>query len=65
MGDVLADTIAGFTAQCKADPTKAVQAAVYAHSAIAEEMAGHSYVVKPSFIADFLPNYMARIQLNL
>ena len=65
MGDVLAGTIAGFTAQFKANPTKAVQAAVYAHSAIAEEMAGHSYVVKPSFIADFLPNYMARIQSNL
>lgn len=65
MGDVLAGMIAGFTAQFKQNTLKAVQAAVYAHSAIAQEMAMHSYVVKPSFVADAMPNYMARIQSNL
>ena len=65
MGDVLAGIVAGFAGQFKANTTKAVEAAVYAHSAIAQEMAGHSYVVKPTFIADSLPNYMARIQSNL
>ena len=65
MGDVLAGIVAGFAGQFKANTTKAVEAAVYAHSAIAQEMAGHSNVVKPTFIADSLPNYMARIQSNL
>lgn len=65
MGDVLAGTIGGFVGQFKKNHLKAVEAAVYAHSMIAQEMARHSYVVKPSFIADALPNYMARIQSNL
>ncbi|ATF41757.1 NAD(P)H-hydrate dehydratase [Weissella paramesenteroides] len=65
MGDVLAGTIGGFVGQFKNNHLKAVEAAVYAHSMIAQEMASHSYVVKPSFIADALPNYMARIQSNL
>jgi hydroxyethylthiazole kinase-like uncharacterized protein yjeF len=64
MGDTLAGIIAGFVAQFP-DRQKAVQAAVYAHSALAERMAGHSYIVKPSFIADGMPNFMAGIQTNL
>ena len=64
MGDVLAGTIGGFVGQFKKNHLKAVEAAVCALM-IAQEMARHSYVVKPSFIADALPNYMARIQYNL
>ena len=65
MGDVLAGIIGGFVVQFKKNHLKATEAAVYAHSIIAQEMAVHSYVVKPSFIADSLSNYMSRIQSNL
>ncbi|MDR3241838.1 MAG: NAD(P)H-hydrate dehydratase [Lactobacillaceae bacterium] len=64
MGDVLAGIIAGFVAQF-AEPRRATEAAVYAHSDIAQELAMHNWVVKPTFVADFLPNYMVRIQNNL
>lgn len=64
MGDTLAGIIAAFIAEFP-QPIKATQAAVYIHTAIAEELAGHSYIVKPSFISDFLPNYMSRIKSNL
>ncbi|QIL50270.1 NAD(P)H-hydrate dehydratase [Weissella coleopterorum] len=64
MGDTLAGLIAGFVGQF-AEPRRATEAAVYAHSAIAQELAEHNWVVRPSFIADFVPNYMARINTNL
>lgn len=64
MGDTLAGMIAGFIGQF-AEPRRATEAAVYAHSAIAEELAAHNWVVQPSLIADYLPNYMARINTNL
>ncbi|GAK30903.1 carbohydrate kinaes [Weissella oryzae SG25] len=64
MGDTLAGIIAAFIAQFP-NAIKATEAAVYVHSAIADQMAQHSYIVKPSIIADFLPNYMARIKNNL
>lgn len=64
MGDTLAGIIAAFLAQFT-NATKATEAAVYVHSAIAEQMAHHSYVVKPTIIADFLPNYMVQIKSNL
>ncbi|WP_338061922.1 ADP/ATP-dependent (S)-NAD(P)H-hydrate dehydratase [Weissella diestrammenae] len=64
MGDTLSGMIAGFVAQF-AEPRRATEAAVYAHSAIAQELAEHNWVVKPTIIADYLPNFMSRIQNNL
>ncbi|MDR3189665.1 MAG: NAD(P)H-hydrate dehydratase [Lactobacillaceae bacterium] len=64
MGDTLAGMVAGFVAQF-AEPRRATEAAVYAHTAIAEQLAAHNWVVKPSLVADFLPNYMSSIQTNL
>lgn len=57
MGDTLAGMIGGFTAQF-ANQTNAVLAAVYAHSAIADELAQHQYVVLPTQIIHELPRYM-------
>ncbi|GAX06300.1 carbohydrate kinase [Secundilactobacillus pentosiphilus] len=57
MGDTLAGMIGGFTAQF-ADQTNAVLAAVYAHSAIADELAQNQYVVLPTQIIHQLPRYM-------
>jgi len=57
MGDTLAGMIGGFTAQF-ADQTKAVLAAVYAHSAIADELAQTQYVVLPTQIIHQLPRFM-------
>lgn len=65
MGDTLAGIIAAFVGQFKGNPIKSVMAAVYAHSAVAEQMAQYSYVVKPSFIADGMGNFMAQVQSNL
>jgi len=57
MGDTLAGMIGGFVAQFHpTDP--AVCAAVYTHSAIAEELAQTQYVVLPSQIAAALPTFM-------
>lgn len=57
MGDTLAGMIGGFTAQF-ANQTNAVLAAVYAHSAIADELAQNQYVVLPTQIIHQLPRYM-------
>lgn len=64
MGDTLAGMIAGFVGQFP-EPRRATEAAVYAHSAIAEQLAGHNWVVKPSFVSSFIPNFIASIQTNL
>ncbi|MFC6289129.1 NAD(P)H-hydrate dehydratase [Levilactobacillus angrenensis] len=57
MGDTLAGMIGGFTAQFT-PLDQAVCAAVYTHSAIAEELAKTQYVVLPSQIAADLPRFM-------
>ncbi|WP_341778122.1 NAD(P)H-hydrate dehydratase [Levilactobacillus sp. HBUAS70063] len=57
MGDTLAGMVGGFVAQF-ANATDAVLAAVYSHSAIAEELAQHQYVVLPHQIIDELPRFM-------
>lgn len=57
MGDTLAGMVGGFLAQFT-DPDQAVLAAVYAHSAIAEELAERQYVVLPHQIIDELPRFM-------
>lgn len=59
MGDTLAGIIGGFTAQFE-NRSQAVLAAVYAHSAIAEELAQTRYVVLPHQIATALPEFMHR-----
>ncbi|MDT6980886.1 NAD(P)H-hydrate dehydratase [Levilactobacillus zymae] len=57
MGDTLAGMVGGFLAQFS-DPTRAVLAAVYSHSAIAEELARTQYVVLPHQITEQLPAFM-------
>ncbi|WP_125683245.1 NAD(P)H-hydrate dehydratase [Levilactobacillus yonginensis] len=57
MGDTLAGMVGGFTAQFK-DTDQAVLAAVYSHSAIAEELAKTQYVVLPHQIVAQLPQFM-------
>lgn len=57
MGDTLAGIIGGFTAQFN-NRHNAVLAAVYAHSAIAEEVAQNHYVVLPHQITEQLPLFM-------
>jgi len=57
MGDTLAGMVGGFVAQFT-NKTDAVLAAVYSHSAIAEELARTQYVVLPHQIIDVLPQFM-------
>lgn len=57
MGDTLAGIIAAFVAQFQ-DTKKAVLAAVYSHSAIAERLAETAYVTLPTEIAQALPAFM-------
>lgn len=61
MGDTLAGMIGGFTAQFL-DPVKATLAAVYAHSAIADELAATQYVVLPHQISAQLPVFMKKYE---
>lgn len=57
MGDTLAGIIAAFVAQFH-DTQKAVLAAVYSHSAIAERLADTAYVTLSTEIAKALPAFM-------
>ncbi|MEY8462606.1 NAD(P)H-hydrate dehydratase [Streptococcus merionis] len=61
MGDTLAGMIAGFVGQFKNDRLDAVSAAVYAHSAIAQELSQTNYVTLPSQIAEQIPVFMRSI----
>ncbi|MGT2667371.1 NAD(P)H-hydrate dehydratase [Streptococcus rifensis] len=61
MGDTLAGIIAGFIGQFKGELLDRVTAAVYTHSAIAEELSQSHYVTLPSQIAEKLPVFMHRI----
>ena len=58
MGDTLAGMIAGFTGQFHASLEQAVLAAVYAHSAIADDLARERYVVLPTQISAEIPKLM-------
>ena len=61
MGDTLAGIIAGFTAQFKtATLSDTVLAAVYIHSAIADELAKTQYVTLPTQISQALPTFMKK-----
>ncbi|WP_295776333.1 NAD(P)H-hydrate dehydratase [uncultured Limosilactobacillus sp.] len=61
MGDTLAGMVGAFTAQFRTDYQKSTLAAVYAHSAIAEELAANQYVVLPTQISAQLPQFMHQI----
>lgn len=60
MGDTLAGMVAGFAAQFQ-PLGPAVLAAVYCHSAIAENLSKTAYVTLPSTIAAAIPAYMQRL----
>lgn len=61
MGDTLAGIIGGLTAQFTRDFTQTVLAAVYLHSAVAEQLATTNYVVLPTTISEALPAFMHQI----
>lgn len=61
MGDTLAGMVGGFCAQFRYQPTQAALAAAYAHSAIADEIAEHQYVVLPHQISHALPAFMKKV----
>lgn len=62
MGDTLAGMVGGFTAEFNDKTDKAVLAAVYAHSAIAEKIAESQYVVLPHQISQALPTFMKKME---
>lgn len=61
MGDTLAGMVAGFSAQFK-PLGPAVLAAVYCHSAIAEELSKTAYVTLPSKITENIPTFMKGLE---
>ncbi|MEY8442367.1 NAD(P)H-hydrate dehydratase [Lactobacillaceae bacterium 24-114] len=62
MGDTLAGMVGGFAAEFSKNPTKATLAAVYAHSAIAEQIAKNQYIVLPHQISRALPAFMKKME---
>lgn len=62
MGDTLAGMVGGFTAEFNDKADKAVLAAVYAHSAIAEKIAESQYIVLPHQISRALPTFMKKME---
>ena len=58
MGDTLAGMIAGFSGQFRTSLEQAVLAAVYVHSAIADDLARERYVVLPTQISAEIPKLM-------
>lgn len=62
MGDTLAGMVGGFTAEFSSNPLKATLAAVYAHSAIAEQIAKNQYIVLPHQISRSLPTFMKKME---
>ncbi|USS86538.1 NAD(P)H-hydrate dehydratase [Fructilactobacillus cliffordii] len=63
MGDTLAGIISGFVAQFQS-VDDAVLAAVYTHSAIADQLAQQQYVVLPHQISEDLPHFMHEHQAD-
>lgn len=62
MGDTLAGMIAGFVGQFNSSSLlERVTAAVYLHSAIAEELSKENYVVLPTEISKEIPKWMRRL----
>ncbi len=62
MGDTLAGMVGGFTAEFSKTPLKAVLAAVYAHSAVAEQIAKNQYIVLPHQVSRSLPSFMKKME---
>ena len=62
MGDTLAGMVGGSVAEFHQNPLKAVLAAVYAHSAIAENIAKNQYIVLPHQISRALPVFMKKME---
>ncbi|WP_225048170.1 NAD(P)H-hydrate dehydratase [Lacticaseibacillus kribbianus] len=62
-GDTLVGILAAFIGQF-GYTTAAINAAVYTHSAIAEELAATQYVALPTRVIAALPTYMARAAAN-
>lgn len=62
MGDTLAGMVGSFTAEFSKTPLKAVLAAVYAHSAVAEQIAKNQYIVLPHQISRSLPSFMKKME---
>ncbi|MCI1974879.1 MAG: NAD(P)H-hydrate dehydratase [Limosilactobacillus sp.] len=62
MGDTLAGMVGGFTAEFSSNPLKATLAAVYAHSAVAEQIAKNQYIVLPHQISRALPSFMKKME---
>ncbi|MGX5377330.1 NAD(P)H-hydrate dehydratase [Ligilactobacillus sp. LYQ135] len=61
MGDTLTGILAAFIAQFKTkDTNEAIQAAVYTHSKIADELSSKKYVVLPSDIINNLQPFMRK-----
>lgn len=61
MGDTLAGMIAGFVAQFKNDLFETAAAAIYLHSAIAEDLSKDHYVVLPTTISADISKWMKRL----
>lgn len=61
MGDTLAGMIAGFVAQFKNDLFETTAAAIYLHSAIAEDLSKDHYVVLPTTISADISKWMKRL----
>ena len=62
MGDTLAGMIAGFVGQFNSSSLlERVAAAVYLHSAIAEELSKENYVVLPTEISKEIPKWMKKL----
>ena len=62
MGDTLAGMVGGFTAEFSKTPLKAVLAAAYAHSAVAEQIAKNQYIVLPHQVSRSLPSFMKKME---
>lgn len=60
MGDTLTGILAAFLAQFKDSRNDTIQAAVYTHSKIADELAEEKYVVLPTDIISHLQSFMKR-----
>ena len=61
MGDTLAGMVGSFTAEFKDAGLDAVLAAVYAHSAVADQIAANQYIVLPHQISHALPAFMKKV----
>lgn len=61
MGDTLAGMVGGFCAQFRHNWQDAFMAAVYAHSAVADQIAQDQYIVLPHQISLALPAFMKKI----